>query len=115
MKIKINQVLLGVDDKPLTNADDKTNLTLKDICINSLLAPVYDSNNKPEDGKKKVEKYEIYKLVKNAKMQDGSIWVVLTAEQITVIKKCIEEFQPQLILGQCFEMIEAVKDDEKKK
>ena len=89
MKIKINDKLKGINDEDL-------NVTVKDVIIQSLLSPVQE--DKQED---KWLKYEIYKKVKEAVSE-----VDLKTEQITIIKKAIGKFQPPLILGQTFEIIE---------
>ena len=98
MKVKINQKIMGVDGiTPLSNIDKKnTDLTLKDVCINSLLSPVQG-----EDRKKKIAKYEVYE-----KLRDAKIEVELTIEDLALIKECNGIFQPQLLLGQCDRMLE---------
>ena len=102
MKVKINQKIMGVDGlTPLPNPDKSTGkilieLTLKDVCINSLLSPVQG-----EDRKKKIAKYEVYE-----KLRDAKIEVELTIEDLALIKECNGIFQPQLLLGQCDRMLE---------
>jgi hypothetical protein len=107
MKItKINSVILDVDGiKPLTNPEKKCNLTVKDVCINSILSTMPDAQGRPEtDEKAKMEKWEIYKLFKDAKGE-----VELTTEQLNLVKKCVGYWQPPLILGQVYEFIENKK------
>ena len=102
MKVKINQKIMGVDGTiPLPNPDKSTtklvvDLTLKDVCINSLLAP-----QQGDDRKRKVLKYEVYE-----KLRDGKIEVDLTIEDLALIKELNGIFQPQLLLGQCDKMLE---------
>lgn len=94
MKLKINQVLQGVQE-PLK--DEKgNNLTFKLVAINSILRPMQN-----DDEKVKVNKYEIYEKLRNANVE-----VELSVDDITLLKKCIGLVQPQLIVGQCFKMIE---------
>jgi len=95
MRIKMNQQLIGVDKKPIVKPGAPP-LTLKDVCISSILSPI-----EGDDEKKKFEKYEIFKKIRNGKTE-----VELKAEEIVVIKKAIGKFQPPLILGQCWEMLE---------
>jgi hypothetical protein len=95
MKIKINEKLKGVDGKDIITGTNAA-MTLKDVCISSILSPIQD-----DDEKKKFEKYEIYKLLRDAKIE-----VTLTAEQIAVVKKAVGKFQPPLVMGQCFELLE---------
>lgn len=91
MKIKINENLKGIDGENIVPV-----MTLKNVCITSILTPV-----EGDDEKKKFEKYEIFKKLRDAKEE-----VTLTAEEITVIKKGIGKLQPPLIMGQCFELLE---------
>ena len=89
MKFEINTTLKGIKDEPLQ-------LTVKDVIIQSLLSPV--NEDKQEE---KWHKYEVYKKVKEALDE-----VELKTEDVTLIKKMIGRFQPPLILGQCYEIIE---------
>jgi hypothetical protein len=96
MKIKtLNERILNTDDQPILRENGQ--LRLRDVIDNSILAPL-----EGDDEKKKYERWEIYKLIKNAGSE-----VSLTAEQISTIKKAIGKLQPPLILGQCFELLEA--------
>jgi N6-adenosine-specific RNA methylase IME4 len=96
MKLKINQELKDAEGKSIIAIEGKPKLLLKDVCITSILSPIKD-----DDEKLKFNKYEIFK-----KLRDSKAEVELTAEEIALLKKCIAFFQPQLIMGQCFEMIE---------
>jgi hypothetical protein len=98
MKIKVNQDLKDAFGKTIPNGE-KPKLLLVDVCISSILSPIQG-----DDEKSKMLKYDIFK-----KLRDGKAEVDLTAEEIALIKKCIAHFQPQLIMGQCFEMIEEGK------
>jgi len=91
MKIKINTQLTGAEGKLIDPA-----LTLKEVCINSILTPIQEDKEKT-----KLDKYDIFK-----KLRDAKIEVELKAEEIVVIKKAIGLLQPPLIMGQCFEMLE---------
>lgn len=95
MKIKLTQTMKDVEGADIITPD-KRQLTLGNICINSILTPVPD-----DDVKVKYEKYEIYKKLKQA---DGEI--EMKAEDIVLLKKVIGKFQPPLIMGQCFDIIE---------
>ena len=97
MKLKLNEKLIGIDGiKPIISPETNAALTLKDICINSILSPLQD-----DDQKAKYEKYELYKILRDAKVD-----AELTAEHIVLLKKCIGKFQPQLVMGQCFDLLE---------
>jgi hypothetical protein len=94
MKLKINQVLEGVEEKL---KDEKGHdLTFKMVAINSILRPV-----QADDEKVKMNKYEIYVNLRDAKTE-----VELTVDQIALLKKSIGAVQPPLIMGQCFNLIE---------
>lgn len=95
MKIKLNQEIQNEFGKPLKRGNFPP-VTLKDIIVASILQPVRD-----EEEHKKLEKYDIFKKIRSKKEE-----VELKAEEITTIKKMISKFQPQLIVGQCHEMIE---------
>ena len=95
MKVKINQEIKDALGAPIiTGATSK--LFLKDVCISSILSPIQG-----DDEMSKWKKYEIFK-----KLRDAKVEVELTAEEISTIKKAISHFQPPLIMGQAFEMIE---------
>jgi hypothetical protein len=96
MKVKVDQKLLDAEGKEIT-AHNKPSMTLRDVIINSILSPTQE-----DDEKKKFEKYEIFKKVRDAKNGIAE----LKAEEIATIKKSIGKLQPPLIMGQCFEMIE---------
>lgn len=47
MKIKLNAQLVGVNGvKPLINPETKSPMTLKDVCINSILTPIQGDKEK---------------------------------------------------------------------
>jgi hypothetical protein len=97
MKIKINECLKGVDGvSPIV--EKEIVLTLKEVCIAAVLTPM-----EGEDQKKKFEKWEIYK-----KLRDSVETVELSVEEISAIKASIGKFYPPLILGQSFEMLEQI-------
>ena len=97
MKVKLNQELKGIDGiTNLINPSTKKVMTLRDACINSLCRPVEADNEKV-----KLEKYCLYKSIR-----DASSEIELEIEDVAFLKKMIGISQPQLIMGQCFEMIE---------
>jgi hypothetical protein len=95
MKIKINMPMLGVNLIPIK--EDGKIITLGEICIATLLAPVQG-----DDEKVKLEKWDIYKKFRDCKGDT----LDLTTEEITLLKRVIGKIQPQLIVGQTFEIIE---------
>lgn len=104
MKIKFNQFILDEQDEPI-KVPGKPNLTLRDVCINSLL-----SNQQEDKEKEKFERYEVFQKIKKA---DKEGMVDLSTEEIVIIKKAIGIFQPPLLLGQAFNMLENKSSKEK--
>jgi hypothetical protein len=96
MKVKVNETLKGIDGVEVLKNERGKGLTLKDICVNSILSPV-----EGDDDKKKFEKYEIFKKIRDAKAD-----VELSIEEVALVKKSIGKIQPPLIMGQCFEFLE---------
>ena len=99
MKIKLNQQLVGVDgETPIKDKDQ--NITLKDICIRALLTPI-----EKDSMKTKLEKWDTFKKIRDSK----DFIVELKSEEIVLIKDSMGAIEPQLILGQCIEMLENSK------
>lgn len=96
MKIKINETIKGIDGIQPLHGEGDASLTLKDICINALLTP-----DKDDDEKKKIQRYEIFK-----KLRACTEEAVLTTEEISVIKRGIGKINVPLIVGQAFELLE---------
>jgi hypothetical protein len=95
MKIKVNQKIKDAEGNEIT-LQGKPAMTLRDVIVNSILTP-----DQGDDEKKKWEKYEIFKKIKESKNE-----VELTIEEIALVKQCIGKFQPPLVMGQCWEMLE---------
>lgn len=95
MKLKINQQLRDVEGNILKGEKERP-LTMRDVCINSLLTPVQG-----DDEKVKWEKYEIFKSMRDSKEE-----VDLKIEQITILKKAVGKVQPPLLMGQIWDMLE---------
>jgi hypothetical protein len=95
MKVKIDQVLQDVERQPIKSEKGKS-LTMRDVCINSLLTPTQG-----DDEKVKWDKYEIYKKLRDAKGE-----VELKLEELNVLKKCVGKIQPPLLMGQVYDMLE---------
>ena len=78
--------------------ESKKPLTLRDCCVNALLAPV--------DGDKKlkgIEKFQIFKLAERIQSSDD---VQISAEEIGLIKKRISQVYANLIVGRSYELLE---------
>ena len=81
---------------PFFNAQKGEPTTLKNVCINAILSPIQDEHQEA-----KFKKWEIYKKFRDAKDE-----IVLTVEEIKIVKDAIGKFFPPLIMGQCFELLE---------
>lgn len=108
MKLKkLNYQIKGMDGiTPLPNSNkDATSaiMIFRDICTSSLLSPMFDEAGRPEDFKVKMEKYDLYKLIQSTKGQE----IEINIEQAKLLKTVIGYWQPPLIMGQCFEILEA--------
>jgi len=101
MKVNVNQKLLGVDGVEVLKGQDGRPLILKDICITALLTP-----NQQEDEKKKWDKYELYKKLREGVKEGEDINVELKSEEITLLKQAVGKTQTPLIMGQCWEFLE---------
>jgi hypothetical protein len=95
MKIKLNSKLYDADGKEIINGN-KPAMTIRDVIVSSILWS--KENESKED---KMEKYSIFKKLKDAKTE-----VELKIEEIALIKKSVGEIQPPLIMGQCFDLLE---------
>lgn len=101
MKVNVNQTLKGVDGVEALKGQDGRPLILKDVCINALLAPVQG-----DDDKKKWEKYEVFKKLRDGIREGEEINVELKAEEITMLKQATGKASTPLVMGQVWEMLE---------
>jgi hypothetical protein len=104
MKIKIDDSLMDLTGKnpiviPAIEKEPERRIKLKDIMIRAMLTP-----DREDDDKKKWQKYEIYKKLLKEKTE-----VDLTIEELALIKKFIGKYESQLIMGQCWELLEQNK------
>jgi hypothetical protein len=106
MKLIIDTKLKGMDGVSfIPNTTTSGFLTLKDVCIVTLCTPVQEDTEII-----KHEKYDLYKKFKVA-VKD----VELTIEDLALVKKWVDKLQPQLIMGQCDELLEGKEENEIKK
>lgn len=102
MKLKLNTAILGSDGInamtiPATKNHPEQDLTLKTVCIRAVLTPLQS-----DDEKTKQEKYDLWKKIISAKEDTD-----FTIKEVALMQKHIGLFEPQLIMGQCNEMLEA--------
>lgn len=95
MKINLNAVLSDVDGSTLKEKGKE--VTLKDVFTAAVLTP-----NQKDEQKTKMEKWDIYKKVRDAEDECD-----LRVEEISLIKTTLGEIYPPLIMGQCFDLIES--------
>ena len=102
MKIDLTKKIIGVDGiKPLPNPENGTDLTLKDVCINAVLAPRLQ-DEKADSEKEKYELGELFSKLRDCKTKE----IDLSSNEIVKIKKKIGILYPPLILWQSFDMLE---------
>jgi len=98
MKFNVNEVLKALNGQTLKDVDangESIDATLKTAIVNALLAPV-----QKESGVDKVKKYELAtRVYKNDEVE-------LTAEEISLIKKCVGENFAPIVVGQVFNILE---------
>jgi len=104
MKINIESEIKQADGiKPIANPDPERNaepMTLKDVCINALLAP-----DQKETDKEKYSDYELFQKIRDVKEVD------LKTNEIVRIKKKIGLIYPALVLGQAWDLLEGKKNE----
>jgi hypothetical protein len=99
MKVQLNEGFLNPDGLTKLMVDQNKILTMRDVCINSLLSPVQGENPLQKE-----KKYILFKLIR-----DGADEMDLKAEDIVLLKDCIGKFQSTLVMGQCFEALGELK------
>ena len=98
MKLDLDAVIKDIDEKPIKkDKDEKTELTLKDVCINSLLAML--ETDKGSDGTKKVS---LFSLAMKLQGGDGDV----TVEEMATIKERIGKMYMTVIVGRAYALIE---------
>ena len=96
MKLKIDKVLVDPTDRQL-KGEGNLPLTIKVICMNSLIIP-----QQGEVEKDKWERYELYKRFKSATTET----IELKTEEVALLKRCVGKTQPTLVMGQVWDEIE---------
>lgn len=103
MKINFDSKLTDLKGNTIKeNIDGKeVESTLKDPCLNALLADVKKPQNAPiETGRDKFKKYNLAK-----KISEGGV-VDITAEEITLIKEQLGLAYSALVVGMCWDVLE---------
>ena len=98
MKLELDAVIKNIDETPIKVDTDKEKiLTLKDVCINSLLA-MFDEE-KHDDGTKKVSRFTLAMKLQGG---DGDV----TVEEMATIKERIGKMYMTVIVGRAYALIE---------
>lgn len=95
MTVNMDAVLKTLNGEPLIDAGKP--VTLKDVCVNALLA---QQDGEVVDAKEKFARYELALKVNKG----GDVEV--TAEEITKIKDLTGKIYPTLVVGQVFYLLE---------
>ena len=98
MKIQITKPLVQFNGQPIMDVDGNGNAvpaTVKMALVNAVLAPERD-----EKGIQKIQKYELAKRLYQAEKE-----VEVTAEEVVLMKKRVEELYAPLIVGQLAELL----------
>jgi len=110
MKIDFDSKLIDLKGKVLKDTVEgkQVELTLKDPCLNALLANTTKPQNAPiETGRDKFKKYNLAK-----KINSGGA-VELISEDITLIKEQLGLIYPPLLVGICYDLLENPVADNK--
>jgi len=102
MKIDLTRVIKDFDDKPIENADGLA-MTVGRIAVQSL------SINIPDD--KAEDKMLKFNLALDIHGEDS---IDLTAEQISMLKKCVGKIQGPIVVGRFNNFVDPVGDAEKR-
>ena len=98
MKLDLDAVIKDIDEKPIKkDKDEKIDMTLKDVCINALLA-MFDEE-KQDDGTKKVSRFTLAMKLQGG---DGDV----TVEEMATIKERIGNMYMTVIVGRAYALIE---------
>jgi len=103
MKIDFTKVLLDLEEKPILEPEVKEGkvsgsrpLTLKSVCLNSLMGQFEDE--KGLSGEEKIKRFLLAK-----KINEGG--EELKSEEIAEIKKLVSKAYATLIVGRVFEIL----------
>ena len=97
MKLRLEEVIKDMDEKPV-QGPDKKDMTLKDVCIASLMSSMETDKNMTGD--KKVSLFSLAMSLKTNPDYDT------TVEEVALIKDRIGKMYTQLVVGRAFELIE---------
>ena len=99
MKVNFNVKLLGLDNKPIKNEEDK-DVLLKDTCSIALITVRTNGQDQDEDQAKKLSKFNLALKINNAKGE-----IDITPEEAVMIKESVSKFSGILALGRVNELL----------
>lgn len=98
MKINFNQKLKTLEGKPLEDSLSNKVLTLKDVCVDALLAKHGDEN---PTAIQKIERYQLANSIHSGKKKE------LTVEEVVLVKELVGSAFNVIVVGQALEMLES--------
>lgn len=110
MNVKLNQPLFLADGKSVLT-DNNHVVTLKDVIISCIVTPINRlldaENNVLERGDNEQIKAEKWKIIKRfQELQDKQDEIDFSIDELKIIKDSIAKIQPQLVSGQCIDMLQ---------
>jgi len=99
MKYDLSVKIVDIKGEPIK--DSNISLTVKDVCIQALLANFTTEDNKIDGA----EKYKRFKLAQRLENNQNSV-IGLNAEEVTLIKKLLGMAFTTLIVGQVYDLLE---------
>jgi len=103
MKYDLSVKIVDIKGQPIK--DSKIELTVKDICVQSLLA---NFESEKIDG---VEKYKRFKLSQRLENNKNKV-IGLNVEEVSLIKKLLGMAYTTLIVGQVYDILEGNTKEE---
>lgn len=100
MKVNLQQVLKGLDGKPLKNEEGKE-VNLEKVCVGAL------TNMLPTEQATGEVKFKRFQL---AQKISGQKEVELTIEEVAMIKERVGVLHSPLVLGITYQMLEGKKE-----
>jgi len=104
MKINFDSKIKNLKNENMKLSTDgkESDVILKDVSINALLADIREQGVKPETGREKLKKFKLARKI------DAGGEIELTAEEISLIKEKIGKGYSTLVVGRAYELLEQV-------
>ena len=109
MVVDFAQFIRGIDEKPIPNPNkDKTFLTLREVCINSLLSRFTDEAG--ISGEEMVERFELALMVRDCTGEQSANGKTtgfdIKPEQLVLIRRLIAKAHGPLVCGRAWKLLE---------